>query len=545
MSSSLWLLVRMQGNAWVRKFYRSLHTVRGSLLALLGLAVVGLWLWAATMAPRSAARSNPDSLRTSGPAFFLAYCVLTVLLSRGDRAIYFSPAEVDFLFAGPFTRRELLLYKICVSVLVGLPTSLFMAILLRIHSDWFLAAYIGLFLAFLFMQLFTMAVSLIAITIGTGAYTRTRKILLVALGVFVAVVLFRGSQEAGGGGLPGLFQHVQDTPVWKVLTTPLNWYVELFLSEYGDWSALLKWTALSTGFTCVFLLVVILLDAQYLETAAATSERLYSQLQKIRRGEAVTISWSNPGKARWGLPSFPWLGGVGPIAWRQTTTALRSLGRLAIVVLILAPVMIGPLFSGERRRSSTEEFLLIGGMLGWLSMLLTTLVPFDFRGDLDRMEVLKTLPIPPWRVVVGQLIAPMLILATLQVICLVSFGVTMALEVRLLLWGIAFVLPLNFLLFGLDNLLFLWFPSRIFATNPGDFQALGRNVLILMVKTVVLFGTGAAAFGLGYLVWYLTGERWDPALLMGWIILATFAGILVPLAASAFRNFDVSRDIPA
>jgi hypothetical protein len=537
--------MRLQTGGWARKFYRSLHTVRGVLLALVGLAVIGFWIWGTMLTPREAAAVDAEGLRRSGPAFFLAYCVLTVLLSRGDRAIYFSPAEVNFLFTGPYTRRELLIYKILASVLIGLPTTLFMTVLLRIHANWFLAAYIGLFLAFLFMQLFTMAVSLIAISIGTKAYTHGRKILIALIVLAAAVVLFRASQKGGGGGFAGIFQQVQDTPVWKVLTAPLSCYIEVFLTPKGDWSTLLYWTGLSSGFTVVLVMIVLLLDAQFLETAAATSERLYSQIQKIRRGEAVTISWSDPGKARWGLPSFPFWGGVGPIAWRQTTTALRSLGRLAIVVLILAPVMIGPMFTGDRRRSSFEEFTFVAGMLAWLSMLLTTLVPFDFRGDLDRMEVLKTLPIPAWRVVVGQLIAPILILGTLQLICLVSFVAAMDLGNRLLVWGVLFLLPLNFLLFGLDNLLFLWFPSRIFATNPGDFQALGRNVLILLVKMVVMVGAGLLGGAAGWLVWYLTGGQLDAALLAGWIILVMFAAILVPLAAIAFRNFDVSRDMPA
>jgi hypothetical protein len=40
----------------------------------------------------------------------LLACLLTVAVSSGP-AIYFSRAEIDFLFTGPFSRRGLLLYK--------------------------------------------------------------------------------------------------------------------------------------------------------------------------------------------------------------------------------------------------------------------------------------------------------------------------------------------------------------------------------------------------------------------------------------------------
>ena len=72
------------------------------------------------------------------------------------------------------------------------------------------------------------------------------------------------------------------------------------------------------------------------------------------------------------------------------------------------------------------------------------------------------------------------------------------LERSALVVGAAFALPLNFLLFSLDNLLFLWFPSRIWATNPGDFQALGRNVLIILTKAIVGGAAAAGAFGLSH-----------------------------------------------
>src|SRR5262249_28861927 len=154
---------------------------------------------------------------------------------------------------------------------------------------------------------------------------------------------------------------------------------------------------------------------------------------------------------RWGLPSFPFWGGAGPIAWRQATTAIRSLGRLALVALVFLPVMIGPLFTTGKEEDSLKTFSLVGGVLVWLIMVLTTLVPFDFRADLDRMDVLKTLPLAEWRIVVGQLLAPILIMYIIQASCLIAFWVALDFEAWAVLTGLCFAVPLNVLLFGLDN----------------------------------------------------------------------------------------------
>jgi hypothetical protein len=535
----------LQTRGWMRSLYRKLRTVKGALLGAVGVGVVVLWLVAVTAAPRDQAGIDPDNLRRHAPTAFVAYCVLTVLMSRGERAFYFSPAEVNFLFPGPFTRRQLLVYKITVIALIGVPTTLFLTLLLRIHAQWGVAAFAGLYLAYMFMQLFAVAVSLLGISIGARAYTRTRKMLLLALGVLVAVVLFRQSQQSQESGLRGLFAQLEDSPIWKTITAPLSWIVETFLVEPGDWPDLAKWGALGAGVTLCFVALVILLDAQYLESVASTSERLYTQIQKMRRGEAVSWRWSGSSTARWGLPAFPWWGGAGPIAWRQMTTALRSLGRLAIVVLILLPVMLGPMMADNRREDSMPVVALMGSLLLWLSLLLTTLVPFDFRGDLDRIDVLKTLPLPAWRVALGQLLTPVLILELLQTLTLLVCWSFLPLSPEILVWALLFTLPLNFLLFGLDNLLFLWFPSRIWATSPGDFQALGRNVLIILTKVVVLGVVALTSSGLGWLAYLISGQELHVSLAVAWLTLSLSAALIVPMVAMAFRAFDVASDIPA
>jgi hypothetical protein len=105
-----------------------------------------------------------------------------------------------------------------------------------------------------------------------------------------------------------------------------------------------------------------------------------------------------------------------------------------------------------------------------------------------------------------------------------------------------FALPINALLFALENLLFLLFPTRVLANNPADFQALGRNVLFMMAKVFVLGGVAVVAGMVGIVVGVFYPVL---ALVMVWLTLAFFVAPLIPLIGWAFTAFDVGRDTPA
>jgi hypothetical protein len=108
----------------------------------------------------------------------------------------------------------------------------------------------------------------------------------------------------------------------------------------------------------------------------------------------------------------------------------------------------------------------------------------------------------------------------------------------------AFLLPFNFLLFALENLLFLLFPTRMTPATPGDLQAMGRTMFSVFVKFLCL-GLVAGVIALGAtLVYFLLGERLVPALAFAWLVLIGADAALLPALVLAFRKFDVSVDTP-
>jgi hypothetical protein len=104
--------------------------------------------------------------------------------------------------------------------------------------------------------------------------------------------------------------------------------------------------------------------------------------------------------------------------------------------------------------------------------------------------------------------------------------------------------PVNFVLFSLENLLFLFFPVRIGPGTGSDFQTSGRYMVVFLAKFLCLapiFLMGSVAFGV---IHWLTSSL--AASLAGvWLVVLASGLALVPLIVFAFHRFDVARDTPA
>jgi hypothetical protein len=541
MDRALWLLLGLRLRGWLRRMKRALSTVRGALLCTFGLLLLAFWIGPAILLG-PAKPEHLEDVRRFGPLLLIGLCILNVILSPGERAITFSATEVNLLFSAPFSRRQLLLYKITGSFGMILVSALFLTLVTRQHTASLLAGFVGLTLIFLFGQLLSMSLALLASAVGARAYNRSRKLVLAALLAGLAAVAMLKGAEARQRGWLVVLEEVEQSPVVQVILAPVGWLIEASTAQ-RLWPDLVKWAALGLGLNLALLLVVLALDAQYLEASAAASEKLYARLQRLRRG-APAVGLPSGGKARLGLPSLPRWGGIGPVAWRQLTTALRSLGSVVLLLVIfgtvMAPVLLNPGRGGRDEMPLPAAAALLAGM----SLFVPPLLPFDFRGDLERMDLLKALPLPTWRLVVGQLLAPVLLVSMVQLLVLAGVQLLWGEADPFLLAAVVFLVPFNFLLFGLENLFFLLVPTRLTGQGPGDFQVLGRQMLLWLGKLLVLMvALGLAALA-GVVAFFVAGQSWLAAGLAVWVVLAGVGTGLVPLLVLAFDHFDVARDMP-
>ncbi len=546
MDPALWLLLRLRFGGWLRRVRQSLGTVKGAFLVILGALLLVLWLLPTFLTSQPATPEHLARVRQYGPLALVAYLVMVLISSAGERAVSFSPAEVDFLFPGPFSRRQLLAYKMLSGFAALVLTALLFTVAFRMHAAHMSAAFVGLVLALLFGQLLAMSAILIASIIGTRAYNRWRKVALVVLAGVAVAVLFQGWQKVIERG-PGGVIHVKDNPAWQVALFPFRVFIETFTAE-RLWPDLVAWALLAVALDGLLLAVVFLLDANYLESAAAAGERIYARMQRLRGGNLLG-ALPSARKARFTMPAPPWWGGVGPVAWRQLLAAIRQPFGLLYVFAMLAIFTTFPVLAAMNE--SEEAFagpILAAIMLG-MTTFLSPLIAFDFRSEVDRLDLWKSLPIAPTWLAVGQLVVPAGLVTLMEGVIIAAVLVLSRRPAPLLLLIPAFALPFNFLLFGMENLLFLWFPFRLARATTGDLQGMGRQMVFMILKLVSLAVIAAAAGVAILLTYYVPAwlgwwDSWAVAFAVGWLVLIGFAVLLIPFLADALLRFDVSRDTP-
>ncbi len=177
----------------------------------------------------------------------------------------------------------------------------------------------------------------------------------------------------------------------------------------------LGWAALGTILVAGIYALAIRLDANYLETAVRVSRQMQERKRRAV-SDGIFALQSKRAVRSSRLPQPPWLGGVGPLVWRQVIQALRGSRGALLLAVIVVVAMGAPLAFGARgtmncRRSCRT---LIIGMAAYVTFLFSAQAPLGFRGDYERMDLLKSLPIRPLAMACGQTLVVVMILTLLQ-----------------------------------------------------------------------------------------------------------------------------------
>jgi Putative ABC exporter len=536
---SLWLLLRLRTFAWARRWGRNLRSLKGLLLAVVGSLVFVPMIATAVLGhlARVQIGAQTSAIHRYGPLGLCFYCFLQVLLSAGDRAIYYSPAEVNFLFSGPFRPRQLLLYKVGAGIGAGLMMTPFLSLAFSPHAESMGSAVVGVFLSLEFLYLFSLSLSLLISTVGAYAFDRARRLLLIAVGAVAVTILTPLCREMRREGLSVWVDQLLKIPAVHVLLWPFKPFVMAFTARWLS-ADLAVWSAVALAIDLALIGLVLVLNDQFLEASAATSAKLYARIQRARRGEGWVA-----GKpiARFSLPMLPWWGGVGPNLWRQLTTASRSTSKLIGMFVMFGFPLLTILLVDSKGVDDPNFAAPAISVIVSIALFAPSLVGFDFRPDLGRMEDLKTLPLRPSCLALGQVVTPVLILTLTEWVALGAVAVLAPNYPMLLLGAAAMALPLNLMLVAIENLYFLWYPFRMTGFNAFDFQAMGRQMLLMAAKMVTVGVAATIALGAGALLYYLAGQSWLAAIATAWVVVAGLGLALVPILGHAFLQFDVSE----
>ena len=546
MHPALYKLSLLTFKANWRRLFRGARTVRGAFLIVFTTGFIGMMLvpslFIATL------RNNPAGRMFSGlaepylPLLLLVVTLMYVFTSAGERALYFSPSEVDFLFPAPFHRREILVFKL-IKLLAGLILmSLIFATSCLLYLNSWLSAFTGIFLILAFTQLLAIVTSFLAQIVAENAYNRRRRLVLVCIIGLVFAALAQMLWQTPLQSPAELARGLRSSWAGMVLLAPFevfshailakNWFPELFCWSTGA-------LAIDLG----LLALVFRLDADYIESAAHVSQKLYERVQQMKQGGGIALPVSAKA-SRIRLGRFPWLGGAGPLAWRQVLIAMRT-SRYALIISLLIGIVIAVMaFVAVRNQPGGDFVSSVGvGFIAYLTFLFSMQLPWAFRGDIVHMDVLKSLPVAPLAVAAGELAGGVMLLAGIQLVLLIGLlgaGGNTALVGTVM----AFLVPFDLVMLALSNTLFLIYPVRLAQGTSADFQMVGRMMLLMLLQFLILIPALGIPAGLAGLAYVLSGFQLPVFTAVAWVLLVAEVPLWLFLLASMFVRFDPGTETP-
>jgi hypothetical protein len=279
---------------------------------------------------------------------------------------------------------------------------------------------------------------------------------------------------------------------------------------------------------------VVRADVAFEEASLEASRQLAERVAAVRAGKGASGGVAKPRRPPFALAPT----GFPPVAllWKNLINAGRVFNtRLLLVLVIMCTVAFFSLSVGTR---SSGALALVGifalMFLVWSLLLGPQVLSQDLRQDLRMADQLKMYPLPGWQLVLGELLAPALILTCIQWLLIpLALGGLMRISKGELEFSVlagpalalAILAPvLNLLSFVIPNasvLLFpAWFQFQGDKAMSHGIEVMGQRIILLLGQMFALLLATLPA-GLVFAV-ALLALKW----VLGWLISALVAAVL-------------------
>ncbi len=577
MLSALWYLQSHSFWNRTRTRFRRLRQPKYLLGAIVGAAYFYFYFFRfAFQRPANAPPASPEDLlfyECLGSLALLTIVFLAWFIPRERGALSFTEAEVAFLFPAPISRRGLVHFKLFRSQMAIFFSVLLFSLLTNRFAGraWTRAA--GLWAVMSTLNLhFIGAAFCRTLLLDRGITTARRRIvvgglLVAALGAVAGWAYLK--LPAFDPGQAGDMQAVEDYVV-RALTTgpaaallfPFRLLIRPCLTADAGHFLGAFWPALAllaAHYTWVFRM-----NVSFEEASLEASRKAAEKLSAVRSG-----NWhlpARPSKARRepfllrprGQPAVAFL-------WKNLISAGHGFATRVWISFAALGIALAFIVSQTARVSGLSVAIAtaLGVMLAWSIMLGPQYLRQDLRQDLAAADLLKTYPLPGWQIVLGELLAPAVILSAIQYILLLVAALLLAgsrgnaslslLDVLGLMLAAALVLPfLNLVALLVPNAAVLIFPGWFQSSreNIHGMEAIGQRLIFAagqMLAFLVALVVPAAAFtavfmGAKLLLALATGPAAIPAAAAAALALAAEIGGTVTLLGRYFQRFDLSAD---
>jgi hypothetical protein len=509
-----------------------------------------------------------------GALLLMVFVAFYWLWPRTRAALTFSEAEITFLFPAPIGRRTLIHYRWINTQLRILFTS---ALLALFSSPWtFLLGNGGVRIVGWWLILSTLDLhavgSSFAITrlLDRGITSLRRRALTFALAaVTIAVAL-----AAAWRGLRAPTPDELTEPVavarylGSLLTTgplswlllPATWVVRPLLAP--DARALLAALGPALAVYAVHYAWVLRAEVSFEEASIARAERRAARRSVALRGGGVRIGGTER-KARrapfrlsaapWPEAAFLWKNLLASSSYFTPRAALLAAAVIVVGNALLARLGLDPLRNVESVIAMT--------LAGYTLVFGPVLARQDLRLDLPNTDMLKTYPLRGWRIVLGEVLAPVAILTVLLWLLLLTAAlnfhppraeaITPALRIGAAL-GVGVIAPflsaIEVLVLNAAVVLFpAWVPLG--ADRGSGIDVIGQRIFFVfglflaMAGSLLPAGIGAAAIFFGSL--WIVGAPIAAALaaLAALAVLSVEIGLAIAFIGRRFERFDLSAEL--
>ena len=507
-------------------------------------------------------------LESLGALVLFVIVLLAWVFPHERAALTFTEAEVALLFPAPVSRRTLIHFKLLRSQLgILFTTLLFTFFSRRFGGNAWIHAF-GWWLIFSMLNLHFLGSSFArTLLLDRGISNRFRRLLVLGLVAAMVGVVWVWAKQT----LPPLdyinkpdFNVILDY-AQRFLTAgpalyllyPFRLVVRPFLAQ--DAAAFVVALMPVLLLLVLHYLWVIYSDVAFEEASVEASQKLAARVAAVRAGNWRGVK--KKAKAR-----RPWfnLAATGPSAtalfWKNLIGASQVVSlRLWISITVVIVVFVA-VFAGNARGQgpSIIAAVFVAFALAYSLLLGPQILRLDFRNDLPLADILKTFPLRGWQVALGEILAPVAVLAALQwLLLLAGAGLLFYLPVKrealflAIALGAAFLLPvLDFLLMLIPNAAVLLFPSWIQTgkDSPRGIEATGQRLIFgigqLLTLALALVPAAAAFVGVLLPLDLAIGPAVAVPLasLAATAILAVEAGLGVMLLGKLFDRFDVTEE---
>ncbi len=492
--------------------------------------------------PRIASWFTPDNgllIEVGGALLLCVIVLLSWILPNKRAALTFTEAEIAFLFPAPVTRRTLIQFKLLRSQLAILFTALIFTLISRRAGGNALTHGLGWWLVLSVLNLHFLGVSFLRTMLldrGITHWTRRLAVLVVA-GLTAAVVGVWSWRQLSAMQPP--VQPEQWAEQLRLFLThgPVPWVVypfRLLVRPYlaSDFAGFLEaaWPA--------FLILlahygfVIRADVAFEEASLEASRRLAERMTAARTGRVQPVHSARPRRAPFQLA--PTGAPLVALFWKNLIGAGQMFNKRLLITLTIVCAAAFFALSGSNPSGGLGAFV---GMLAliclvWSILLGPQVLAQDLRQDLKMADLLKMYPLHGWQVVLGELLAPAVILTCIQWLLIpVAFGGLLSLDHRAALdlqmvGGLALALAaiapaLNLLSFVIPNAAVLLFPAWFQSdrAQPHGIEAIGQRIILLFGQMLVLLFSILPAGAVFAAV--LLPLNWAA----GWLLAAPVAGM--------------------